>query len=342
MITIKDIAREAGVSVTTVSNVIHNKTKKVSQNTIDRINRIIKERNYIPNMGARMLVQHSSRIIGVIASVLTDPDSGYLYTPFVSTMIGAIQEEVQRQGYYMMLYASHSSEEICSMAMQWNVAGIITVGVYIDVCKKLSQSITVPTVFTDTYFDAYEKHVNIGTQDEEGMYQAVKYLVQRGHKRIGYVIDHNHDGKNVGGFRYAGYCRALKEAGLEINPQWIFKAEIGVKSKPERFEEIYQASKSLSALAVCYDYYALDLMGYLLDRGVDIPGDLSVISFDDIEYDAFSRPGLTTMRQNVQEKGALAVTQLLKLIGNQPIETRCIRLPVTLVERKSVRDWTEG
>ncbi|WP_162607578.1 LacI family DNA-binding transcriptional regulator [Lachnoclostridium sp. An181] len=341
MTTIKDIAKEAGVSFTTVSNVIHGNTKKVSKATIEKINRIMEEKNYVPNMGARMLVQNQSRIIGVISNVLSDAQKENLHSPFGAEILGAIEKEIQKLGYYMMLYATENTEEIEELISKWNVDGIITIGIETKVCRKLGKITKVPAVYTDCYFEEKEPYFNVGTKDEEGAYGAVRYLIGQGHTKIGYVADESYEeGKKdsgVGYFRYQGYLRAMKEAGIEPQKEWLFWGHKRMRNKEEMFEHIYRNLNSMTALAFCYDYYAIEAMDFLRHKGVKIPEDISVIGFDDIDMARLVTPRLTTMKQGVARKGQLAVEVLMNQIQKKKMEKKCVRLPVALVERESVK-----
>ena len=340
MVTIKDIAKQAGVSFTTVSNVIHGNTKKVSKDTIDKINRIMKDMNYVPNMGARMLVQNQSRIIGVISNILTDVSKGNLHSPFTAKMLGAIEKEIQKQGYYMMLYATDVTEEIEGLITKWNVDGIITIGIDTPTCRKLGQLTRIPAVYTDCYFKENEPYLNVGTEDEQGTYEAVQYLIKKGHSKIAYVSDTVYKGEGreegVGDFRLKGYQRAMEEAGLSVERDLIFVGDKQMKKKQELFEEIYNKKSDFTALAFCYDYYAIEMMDYLRHEGIRIPDNFSIVGFDDIDMSRLTAPRLTTMHQGVTEKGELAVRQLIRKINKEEIEQKCIRIPVTLMERESV------
>lgn len=341
MTTIKDIAREAGVSFTTVSNVIHGNTKKVSKATIEKINRIMEEKNYVPNMGARMLVQNQSKIIGVISNVLSDAQMENLHSPFGSEILGAIEKEIQQQGYYMMLYATENTEEIEELISKWNVDGIITIGIETNVCRKLGKITQVPAVYTDCYFADRDPYFNVGTMDEEGAYEAVRYLLGQGHTKIGYVADEEYgEGKKetgVGYFRYRGYLKAMQGAGVKPQKEWLFWGHRRMRDKEELFERIYQNLDSMTALAFCYDYYAIEAMDYLRHKGVNVPQDVSIIGFDDIDMARLVSPRLTTVKQGVAKKGQMAVEMLMKQIRKEELETKSARLPVVLVERESVK-----
>ena len=125
MIRLQDIAEMAGVSRTTVSNVINGNTKRVSQKTIDKITAILKEQNYIPHMGSMMLSGHGSRIIGVVLGFSYAHGMQSLQDPFVGELIGTIQMETEENGYYVMLIGGESIQNVVDIASKWNVEGLI-------------------------------------------------------------------------------------------------------------------------------------------------------------------------------------------------------------------------
>ena len=128
MIRLQDIADMAGVSRTTVSNVINGNTKRVSQKTIDKITAILKEQNYVPNMGSMMLSGHGSRIIGVVLGFTYAHGMQSLQDPFVGELIGTIQMEMEENGYYVMLIGGESIQNVVDIASKWNVEGLIILG----------------------------------------------------------------------------------------------------------------------------------------------------------------------------------------------------------------------
>lgn len=328
MATIKDIAKAAGVSVTTVSNVIHGNAGRVSRATIEKIQQIMKEMNYIPNMGARMLVRNQSKIIGVIIHGYQEEKDGTFHSPFTAEIIGAMEREIRLNGYYMMLHASDSPEEIKNLVANWNVDGIITVGLGMDFCDPLKEWLQIPVVFTDCFFHE-KQYVNVGTEDEEGGYLAAKYLLEHGHSRIGFVterqITEQEADRCADGLRLQGFRRACAEKGL------------GWSEKMVVCGEDLERLRMFTGIAVSSDYYALALMDMLRHSGIKIPEELSVVGFDDILMSHFSSPRLTTVHQGVPEKGILAVQKLLQQLRGETIEEKDLRLPVRLIERESVQ-----
>lgn len=141
MIRLQDIAEMAGVSRTTVSNVINGKTKRVSQATIDKITAILKEQNYVPHMGSVMLSGHGSRIIGVVLGFAYTHGMQSLQDPFVGELIGTIQKETEEKGYYVMLIGGENIQNVVDIASKWNVEGLIILGYDKDQYRRLSRKL---------------------------------------------------------------------------------------------------------------------------------------------------------------------------------------------------------
>lgn len=340
MATIKDIAREAGVSFTTVSNVIHGNTKRVSRETIEKIQTIMEEMHYVPNMGARMLVQNQSRIIGVIINLFHENAGGSFRSPFISEILGAIEQEIRENGYYMMLYATKSSRELTELTANWNVDGIITVGLGTEVCEKIRKKIRVPVVFTDCYFPD-EKNYNVGTQDEEGACLATRHLIDMGHVRLGFVNETEipEDGmeRRIDGLRLKGFFRACRERGIPCGRESVLYSAGGTDDEKKIFfDRLWNRRDEFTGLVFSSDYFAAEAMDALKHKGMRIPEDMSVVGFDDIDMAKLVSPRLTTIHQGVSQKGILAVETLLAQIDGGKEGKKDTKLPVYLVQRESV------
>ena len=132
MVTIRDIAQATGVSATTVSNVIHGRTNRVSAETIELINDTIKRLGYVPNMSARALVSSSSKVIGFVNHVVTRENANVMEDPFHSTAIGAIESALRENGYYLMLRTVETEEELTTFLQNWNIDGLFFTGIFKD------------------------------------------------------------------------------------------------------------------------------------------------------------------------------------------------------------------
>ena len=151
MIRLQDIADMAGVSRTTVSNVINGNTKRVSQKTIDKITAILKEQNYVPHMGSVMLSGHGSRIIGVVLGFAQAHGMYSLQDSFVGELVGTIQMEAEMKGYYVMLIGGENIQNVVDIASRWNVEGLIILGYNDDRYRKLSKKLNKKMVLIDAY-----------------------------------------------------------------------------------------------------------------------------------------------------------------------------------------------
>ncbi|WP_341878245.1 LacI family DNA-binding transcriptional regulator [Defluviitalea saccharophila] len=338
MVTIKELAERAGVSPTTVSNVLHGRTNKVSPETLQRVEQVIKEANYVSNMGARLLANNGSKIIGVLINYGRSDINSPVQDPFFSELIGALEGEIRTQGYYMMLYMAKNVEENLKMALAWNVEGLIAVGFDKDSCAKMKQNTQKPIVFIDCYFhDDDLLYTNVGLQDKEGAYEMTKYLLDNGHRKIAFLADDRHP-VGVDAERLEGYKLALEEKGIQFQKEdFIF---IG-RDKEERTKVLDGIIKNVigaySALFFASDFYAANAIYYFNDHNIKVPEDISVVGFDDNVYATLSRPMLTTMHQDVTQKATIAIQYVLDLIAGRKIEVHDIKLSTRLVIRGSVK-----
>lgn len=334
MATIKDIAERAGVSTATVSNVIKGKRNKVSKETIEKIEKIITELNYVPSMGARILSEKRSKIIGVICTFMNVKDNS-LKDPFTAELLGVIENEIRKNGYYMMLYASNKPEEIKNLVSTWSVDGLIFAGINEKTYNNLRKISKKPVVVIDGYYKN-DDFYNVGTNDEEGGYIITKYLIDKGHKNIIFVDETNKKGnpiKTVDGERLKGFKRALKEIGIKYTTN--NHVYIDPLNKEKSFDEI--KNKNSTAVVCSSDNIAFEVIKGLRKRNVCVPENISVTGFDDVYLSSLSSPALTTINQNINEKGEKAVRMLINIIEEKHIENKNIHISVSIKERDSVK-----
>ena len=336
MATIKDIADKAGVSTATVSNVIKGKKGKVSEKTIEKIEKIIEELNYVPSMGARILSEKRSKIIGVICNFMNVTDNS-LKDPFTAELLGVIESEIRKNKYYMMLYASNKPEEIKKLISTWSVDGLIFAGINEKTYNSLIKISKKPIVVIDGYYKNKDFY-NVGTNDEEGGYIITKYLLDKGHKNIIFADETNKKGtiiKTVDGERLKGFKRALKEMGIEYTTQnHIY---IDAFNKQKSVDKILEY-KNITAVVCASDNIAFEVINCLKNRNIKIPEDISVTGFDNVYLSNLSSPTLTTINQNINEKGCKAVNMLIDIIEEKSIENNNIRISVNIKERNSVKN----
>ena len=149
MVTIKEIAEMAGVSTTTVSNVLHKKTARVSAETIEKVEKLLAENNYIPRLGLNALTNKSSKIISILINTPAFARGSAYESPFYGRIIGKLEELLRKKGYYIMIFSDKNVEEIEKMTLGWNVDGIISISMPLVYCKKISALSDKPMVAID-------------------------------------------------------------------------------------------------------------------------------------------------------------------------------------------------
>lgn len=343
MATIKEIAEQAGVSTTTVSNVIHGKTKKVSPATIEKIESLIREMGYVQKMGLRVLNNEKSQLIAVVINYHKDFKDSILGDPFYGKIIGFIEEYVQKQGYYLMLYSTKEIDKIFQMVAGWDVDGVIALSFSRRNCEKIYQLIKKPIVSIDAYGeleDGEENHViNIGLDDESGGYQMTKYLLECGYEQIKICAGRDN---GVDHLRYLGAQRAMKELASEQQKLQFVALGMNYEKRKENYDWLIQRRKPNTALFFLSDMYALEAIRFCADKKVRVPEDIGVAGYDDISYAQYATPGLTTIKQDMEWKAKLAVQTVMRWIeSGAPSGEQEIELPVTLVKRKSVEQIRE-
>ncbi len=342
--TIKDIARECGVSIATVSNVLNGR-KKTKPETEVKIRAAIEKYGYKPNTTAKGLRSGRSGVIGVIVE-----DMSQFTTPDI---VEGIMKYLEDQGYMVVLqnlrlYARWSDkwfgeeemirESVDKAVNTLNalmVEGIIYVAVHYRETNKISKKVRVPAVM------AYARELNpdvpsVVIDDEDGGYRAVKYLIMKGHEKIG-ILAGNEDNMHTK-FRLAGAKRAAREAGIIIDNSCIVYAgwnkELGYKGYSKL------AHKGITALFAMNDQLAGGVYAYLDESGREVRRDLAIVGFDDKYFAEFFTPGLTSMKLPLAEIGETSGKLLLEKITGEPsgikLDDNMVKLPCTMMIRESV------
>jgi LacI family transcriptional regulator len=338
LITIKEIAESLNVSTATVSNVIHGHLDKMSPEMAQRIRQRLEEYHYIPNMGARMLAKGDSEIIGVITNYPNREEKLALQDPFVSELIGSLENEIRTRRFFTMLYAAQNAQEINHIAQTWNTIGLIIMGLQADQCRALMAIAQRPVVFIDCYFDEGERYNNVGLDDFGGGRMMAEYLIKNGHRRIAYVGDQPML-YGVDAHRLAGHQDALNRCGIP----WTEDSYIQIsKDRKLRREDLRKMLPRIGAKDTAWvftsDYYAAEAVNFLMDNGYSVPGDISVTGFDDNMLAHILRPRLTTIHQNVGRKAERAVKMLLDILDKKADPPMEVTLPIRLVKGETVRN----
>jgi LacI family transcriptional regulator len=335
MVTLKDIADEAGVSTATISNVINGNMSKVSIENASRIQKIIEKRQYVPNSSARTLAVKSSHIIAGV--LLGGHDVNMLLDPYNAEFFGELICTVQERGYYLMIRYVNSYEEVIHSLRSWNIDGAVFVGTSDEYIKKIQKAIQIPLIFTDSYTNQ-QKINNVGIDDFRGGGLAAEYFLSRGHRTLGFV-GYSIVGteKNVVSERLSGFSSVLDTHGIKLTEKQCFYVSVG-----DPREDIQKIAARLAdrkgditGIFVSADILAIALMEALSEQGMNVPEDISVIGFDDVSITANIVPGLTTIRQKISQKAQIATDLLFRQIEGK-LSPRNSTLEVSLVERDSV------
>ncbi len=337
MATIKQIAKKAGVSPTTVSNVINGRTEKVSSATLDTVRSVLDAENYTPNLAAQLLAHKKSHIIGVIVYNAPRVGETMFEDPFTSIILGAFEEEIRREGYYLMVHVTHSAQEVIKLSKTWKLDGLLILWLSDDATETLLESSETPTVFLDCYYTgSNENFYNVGLDDFKGGYVATKHFIDKGHKRIAVITD---DEEVVGGykFRFEGYKKAFEDSQLPISESSLITISRNKEKRFEVYKKLTAKDSAYTALFFLADYYAAEAISFFQENNVKVPDDVSVIGFDDNIYSRMIHPQITTVHQDTFDRAKTAVRLLLKIINGEHIFDKNIKMDVKLIERDTVK-----
>lgn len=331
--TMKDVAREAKVSITTVSNVINGNYSHVSPETVSTIKSIIDELNYTPNMSARSLVKNNSQIIGVI-NFYVSPKESFIQDPFHAALLDSIEKTLTKKGYYMMVNSVSSEDELLTLLRCWSMDGFIITGTLGKENFDGLLSANKPFVLVDSYLKN-PNAMSVGLEDYRGGFLATKYLIDRGHRDIVFASPKPIPG-GVIDERLRGYKTALAEAGINVSEHNIYHQELTV-TEGIRLGHKLAKRKNITAVVTTADWLAAGIISGLRDQNVRVPEDISVIGFDDLDICMLTNPRLTTIHQDPQIKGQLLAEMITRVLNGKQMINPNIVLPVNLVERESVK-----
>ena len=355
-----DIAEELGLSTATVSNVLHGKTKKISDETVRRVQALLEERQYIPSMAGILLAQNSSRIIGVVINDHEKYENHTLEDVFIAASLNHLSTEIEKNGQFMMVKKTRDVETIIRFASMWNLDGFVLIGFCNQDYAYLRSHMRIPFVVYDGYMNGAdggcgvnasrmvewdsserksdsEKRSYLGLRNEEriynitidnydGGYQVGTYFRECGHKKVLCIADNDICGDRE---RYEGVRAGFENADFLQIPM----------TKEQRWD-FYRDNlprlKSYTAIFAVSDYYAIDLIHFLNSQGISVPDEIAVAGFDDIPMCELVTPTLTSVHQDVALRAEIAIQKLKELREKKETEFT-IRLPVQLVVRESTK-----
>jgi LacI family transcriptional regulator len=327
-VTIRDVAREAGVSVATVSRVL-NDSGPVRDITRRRIREIASRMRYVPDSAARSLITRRSTTLGILL-----PD---LYGEFFSEVIRGIDQAAQRSGYHLLVSGSHNDQgetEAALRVMRGRVDGLIIMSPDIDsaaLVANLPASSPVVLLNCVVAGDAFD---SLTIDNYGGAHGMVRHLVASGYRRIAFIkgAERNYDAAE----RLRGYRAALREAALEWTDALEFEGDFTESGGHRAAQLIAARIPRPTAVFAANDSMAIGALAAFRDMGIVVPDDIAVAGFDDVPIARFVTPPLTSVHVSISEMGARAVSMLLHAIEqkNQHVKQQ-ETLPTTLVIRAS-------
>ncbi|MEJ5257372.1 MAG: LacI family DNA-binding transcriptional regulator [Fervidobacterium sp.] len=330
MATIKDVAKRAGVSISTVSYVLNN-TGKISEETRQKVLRAIEELNYVPNKFAKHLKKQQYDLVALVVHEIKGP--------FYDALVRGIQDVLHSFGYNLLIYCTleNRRQDVDKFLRTGIVGGLLvmTPAVKNEDIVKWSKEISIVTL--DRALK--EKNVkSVRVDNEKGAYEVVKYLYSSGHRRIGFIkgAKDSLDAKE----RYKGFVRAMNELKLEIRDSDVLEGDFTEESGYSAMLE-YLSSRKRKDLPTAFfcsnDEMAIGAMQALKENGLKIPDEVSIVGFDDIELASYVIPSLTTVRRPMYQLGSFAAHMLLSVIQNKEADISNVVLDVSLVIRDSTK-----
>jgi len=325
MVTIRDVAKKAGVSISTASYAL-NDSGPVSQETRQRVLKAAQELKYHPNANARHLRSSKTNTIGLIVSDLAGP--------FFSELIRGVQEKTLAADYDLMAISAiggFDSTAAKFLKERRTDAIIIFAHNLDDGLIKSAARRDMPIVLIDRPIEG-KYIINIKVDNFEGAYKATEYLISRGHEEIAYISgsEDSYDNKQ----RFEGYKAALEANGMKYNPDLIYRGNFVEAGGYAAAKLMISKGYVPRAIFAANDEMAIGAINAFGESGVKGGEDVAIIGFDDIRIARYVVPPLTTMRQPTYEIGCLAVNLVLRALAGDFPESK-IMLPAELIIRRS-------
>ncbi|MBM7553379.1 LacI family DNA-binding transcriptional regulator [Thalassobacillus pellis] len=334
MTSIQDIAKKAGVSISTVSRTLNN-YPDVGQKTREKILKIAEEMNYFPNAVARSLVQKKTFTIGMFFG--NNMNLGFDH-PFFLDVISAVREVVGNAGYDLLVFTNKNKNRstYTTLCRERSVDGVLML--LTGEGKKKNeqmlelQSSGIPCVAIDIPLVG-DKCTYVESDNYTGASDAVKHLVELGHRKIGFI-----GGDEISKTSYdrmRGYQDTLIEKGVGVRPEYIQLGHFSSEKASKATRKLMKDNPEITAFFVVSDEMACAVMDTLQELGFRVPEDISLVGFDDIKEAVHYSPPLTTIKQMKYEIGSEAAKILLQIINDKSFHPEPKTLPCELVVRKS-------
>ncbi|MDM1012754.1 MAG: LacI family DNA-binding transcriptional regulator [Clostridium perfringens] len=332
---IRDIARLAGVGVSTVSRVI-NEHPDVKYETREKILKIIKESNYIPNNSARILKKNNTNNIGVLVKGV--------FNPFFAEMINIIGNRINEAGYTMILqqndYATEDDvDNLIAFVKEKRLQGIICLGGnFLNINDESFQFLDIPVVLTSVNTlskESKSKFSSIGIDNVLAAKASIQYLIDKGHRNIGILLGEKND-VGISGLRLEGYKKALEENNIPYSEENVFIGDYDYSGAYRVTKEIINNRKDITAIFSISDIMAVGAAKSVIDQGLQVGEDISIMGFDGMDISKYYNPGITTVKQPKKNMANNSIDLLLALLAKKE-EHKHIIFETKIIERESCK-----
>ncbi|MCE5255764.1 MAG: LacI family transcriptional regulator [Spirochaetaceae bacterium] len=333
-VTIQDVARRAGVSIATVSFVLNKKSSQMAipTETIERVLRVVKELEYVPNAAGRHLASGKSHTLAFVL-----PSAIHLRVDaFIPQILSGLNEVCHQNGFKLLVYAIEDPSKpdaYMRMVQENSIDGLFILNPREDE-KQINVLIDVdfPVIVGPGWQNP--KACGVGFSNHLAALRATEYLLSEGHRRIA-CINYGPENYLTAASRYKGYCDALTQAGIAIDEELVTWADFSHESGYRSAIELLERDCDFTAIFTGNDTVAIGVMAALHDRGKEIPRDISIVGIDDIPPSKFLSPPLTTIHVDGAGYGRLAGEMLISLVNGIRPQPDRVYLPTSLVIRSS-------
>ena len=323
-VTIKDVAREAGVSISTVSNAI-NGVDVLLPETREHVLEVARRLHYVPNLNGKNPKSRETKVLGLFVTSIRGP--------YYSSLADEVYQSCKSSGYELQIFVGESPETILTNVFGKRVDGAIVLNNNVGTDElKLLEQYEFPTVFIDREIDSKIAGCVVFDSYHEGEL-AAKHLIDLGHTNLMLVAGEKNNFDSIE--REKGFVDVIKKAGLTLKKEYIVEGLFSQETSYYNMKEFLKKGIPLpDAIFACNDMSAIGVIDALKDAGYSVPGDVSIVGCDDIDMAKLTRPPLTTIRTSYEKQGKMAVEMLISMIREGEQGTKVI-LNGKLMERES-------
>ncbi|OPY84683.1 MAG: HTH-type transcriptional repressor CytR [Smithella sp. PtaU1.Bin162] len=334
MTTIKEIAKRANVSYSTVSRALNNK-KGVRAEIRERVNKIANEINYFPHSSAKALVK---KRVGVLGIIMTRTGEFAFQNPYYSQILMGISDVATNSGYHLMLSINEKKSYV-DLFLRRMVDGILVIGNRLDdellpdLAKKGVVAVVIPGLLEGAKIDI----PSVNSENYQSVYRAVAYLLDLGHRKIAFILGMMNSKYSVE--RFQAYQAAFRDHGLSYDPRYIVESDFSKTDGFRMMGRLLDLQDRPSCVICINDSVTPGALKQINGRGLKIPEDISVVAIGSSEVLDLYEPALTTIKISVTEIGQTAAQMLIQLIEKGNCPEKHVVIPSEFIIRDSTRAW---